>query len=110
VFWGAEAERKVDVFERVEFGCTGPRERREAAKSGSAPSVVMAGFAPRTSARLHGVFIGAVGREWTGVLMRGGWKGTRGGMRTLVFCFSSVRVGSLWFGVCSWFGHGCLSC
>ncbi len=51
MLWGTEVERNVDVFERVEFGCTGPRERREAAKSGSAPSVVMAKFAPESSAR-----------------------------------------------------------
>ena len=33
-----EVVRNVEVFERVELGCTGPRERREAAKSGSRAS------------------------------------------------------------------------
>lgn len=36
---------KVEVLERVELGCTGPRERNEAAKSGSrASSEIADGF------------------------------------------------------------------
>jgi len=34
---------KVELFERVELGWTGPRERRERAKSGSEASREMAG-------------------------------------------------------------------
>lgn len=40
---GAELGEKVEEFERVEDGWTGPRERRERAKSGSEASRLMAG-------------------------------------------------------------------
>ena len=41
LFGTGEEGRKVEVLDMVEFGCTGPKERREELKSGSRASLVI---------------------------------------------------------------------